>query len=115
MRVFEIPRCYGGDDAGWRDSTRVVFLARTNTATDQEMQHVKNSLPEKIVVQRCQERLSDAFGPRNGRIGRVLETYVLDTEVFRDSIAGELLVESFCSFTNQLGWLASLKEDSFVL
>lgn len=29
-----------------------------NSTTDQELQHLKNSLPDKIVIQRVEERLS---------------------------------------------------------
>ena len=29
-----------------------------NTTTDQELQHIRNSLPEKVAVQRVEERLS---------------------------------------------------------
>ncbi len=33
-------------------------LLRLNTTTDQELQHVRNSLPDEVVVQRVEERLS---------------------------------------------------------
>ena len=33
-------------------------LLLPNTCTDQEMQHIRNSLPDEVVVQRIDERLS---------------------------------------------------------
>ncbi|ELP91918.1 translation initiation factor, putative [Entamoeba invadens IP1] len=115
--------CFEGTIGGLRIIGRLAVgnrkgLLLPHTCNDQEMLHIRNCLPDDIVVQRVEERMSalgncvvcnDYVALVHPEIDKETEEIIADVlgvEVFRHTIGGNPLVGTYAVVTNKGAMLA---------